>query len=32
VYAYRQLKRKLTLLEENRSKEAESERLVGLSD
>ena len=32
MYAYRQLKRKLTLLGENRSKEAESERSVELSD
>ena len=32
MYAYRQLKRKLTLLEENRIKEAGSERLVELSD
>ncbi len=30
--AYRQLKRKLTLLEENRCKEADGERLVELSD
>ena len=32
MYAYRQLKRKLTLLEENRCKEADGERLVELSD
>ena len=32
MYAYRQLKKKLTLLEANRRKETEGDRLVELSD